>query len=208
MGISKKRLAFSIPLLAAALYAQQDPGALPAGVQQNGSPSSQSAEGSVAPVDPNTYTIGPEDVLLVRVWREPEHSGSVAVRPDGKISLPLIGELQAGGLTPAALTTQITEALSKFLKRPEVLISVQQVNSKKYYISGEVGRPGSFALAVPTTVLQALTQAGGFRDFANTKKIIIMRGSERLKFNYKDVIKGKNMEQNILLYPDDHIVVP
>jgi len=160
-----------------------------------------------APVDPNTYMIGPEDVLAVRVWKEPDASGLVTVRPDGKITLSLGGDIQASGLTPEQLSKKIAEALSNYINRPQVTVVVQAVYSKKYYISGEVNRPGAFPLVVPTTVVEALTQAGGFREFANQKKIIIMRGAKRLTFNYKDYIKGKGLEQNIQLENGDHIVV-
>ncbi len=161
-----------------------------------------------APVDPNTYKIGPEDQLAIRVWREPEVSGSVIVRPDGKISLPLIGEVQAGGKTPEELRKLIAEKLSDFLTQPEVLVQVTAVRSKKYYITGQVLRTGAFPLVVPTTVLEALSKAGGFRDWAHKKKIVILRGNKRLKFNYNEVIKGKNLEQNIYLQDGDHIIVP
>lgn len=161
-----------------------------------------------APVDPNTYKIGPEDQLAIRVWREPEVSGSVIVRPDGKISLPLIGDVQAGGKTPEELGKLIAEKLSDFLTSPEVLVQVTAVRSKKYYITGQVMRTGAFPLVVPTTVLEALSKAGGFRDWAQKKKIIILRGSKRIKFNYNEVIKGKNLEQNIYLQDGDHIIVP
>ncbi len=161
-----------------------------------------------APVDPNSYKIGPEDQLAIRVWREPEVSGAVIVRPDGKISLPLIGEVQAGGKTPEELRKVITEKLSDFLTSPEVLVQVTAVRSKKYYITGQVMRTGAFPLVVPTTVLEALSNAGGFREWAQKKKIIILRGNKRLKFNYNEVIKGKNLEQNIYLQNGDHIIVP
>jgi polysaccharide biosynthesis/export protein len=162
-----------------------------------------------APVDPQTYTIGAEDILNVNVWREQALSGPVGVRPDGRITLPLIGDMQAGGLTPAALTMRITEGFKGAgLLEPVVMVSVAQVNSKKYFISGEVQRPGSFPLVVPTTVLEALAIAGGFRDYANTKKILVMRGPKRLTFNYKDIVRGKKLAQNILLENGDHIVVP
>ena len=163
---------------------------------------------TAAPVDPKTYVIGPEDILAVRVWREPELSSAVQVRPDGKITMALIGELDAAGETPEGLKNKIVEALQEFIVKPEVIVSVQSVQSRKYHITGEVGRVGSFPLVVPTTVLEALTNAGGFRDFANTKKITILRNGKLLKFNYKDVIKGKNMDQNILLENGDYIVVP
>lgn len=165
-------------------------------------------ESGGAPVDPHTYVIGPEDMLLVRVWREPELSGQFPVRPDGKISLPLVNELDAAGLTPEALSASIGKRLSKYMTQPQVNVAVLQVNSKKYFIIGEVQRPGSYPLTVPTTVLEALVNAGGFRDFANTKKIIILRKGQRLKFNYKDVIAGKHMEQNVRLDSGDQIIVP
>jgi polysaccharide export outer membrane protein len=130
------------------------------------------------------------------------------VRPDGKITLGLGGEVQAAGLTPDALGKKITEVLSNFVNSPQVTVSVQQVNSKRYYISGEVNRSGVFPMVMPTTILEALVNAGGFRDFANSKKIVILRGTKRLNFNYKEVIKGKNLEQNVLLENGDHIVVP
>lgn len=161
-----------------------------------------------AAVDPNTYKIGIEDVLFVQVWREQDLTRPVVVRPDGKFSMPLIGEVEAQGLTPNQLQERLAAALEKFLNKPQVFISVQQVNSKRFYISGEVNKTGPFQLVTPITVLEALSSAGGLREFANGKKIVIMRGNERLKFNYKDVIKGKNMEQNIYLQPGDHIIVP
>lgn len=161
-----------------------------------------------APVDPNTYKIGPEDVLEVKVYREPELSRPYVVRPDGKISLFMVKEIDAAGLTPTELEANVIKAYSEILKNPIISIQVLRVESKKYYISGEVFRTGEFRLVSPTTVLQAITMAGGLREFANPKKIIIMRGKERIRFNHKDVVKGKNLEQNIYLQPGDHIVVP
>jgi polysaccharide export outer membrane protein len=161
-----------------------------------------------APVDPKTYLIGPEDILAIRVWREPELSQGVQVRPDGKITMQLVGELQAAGLTPAQLQAKVVEALSEYINKPEVNVALMSVQSKKYYITGEVTRPGTFPLVVPITVLEALTNAGAFREFANTKKITILRNGKILKFNYNDVVKGKNMDQNIMLENGDYIVVP
>lgn len=162
-----------------------------------------------APLDPHAYVIGAEDVIFVRVWREAELSGQFSVRPDGKISLPLINEVVAAGLTPEKLSAKIAADLSACcMVKPEVTVSVQQVNSKKYYIQGEVQKPGAYPLLVPTTILEALVNAGGFREFANKKKIIILRKTERLRFNYNEVIKGKNPEQNTLLRPGDQIIVP
>jgi polysaccharide biosynthesis/export protein len=164
--------------------------------------------GLSAPVDPNTYKIGPEDVLYIRVWKEPEFTGSVQVRPDGKFTLPVIGDLPAAGLTPTELAAKVTEALKTQIREPEVMVSLQSVQSKRYYITGEVNRSGIFPLVVPVTVLEALTNAGGFREFAKPNKIKILRGSERIPFNYKEVIKGKKMEQNIQVQNGDYIIVP
>lgn len=166
------------------------------------------AEAPPAAVDPKSYMIGVEDVLLIRVWREPEHSGLATVRPDGKITLPLIGDLQAAGLTPEKLDAAVTEALGKYINNPDVIVSVQAVRSKRYYVTGEVNRPGAYPLVTPVTVLEALTLAGGFRDFANKKNITVLRGTQRFKFNYNDVVKGKNLDQNITLQHGDYIVVP
>lgn len=177
--------------------------------QEASAPAAEASKPAVgAAVDPNTYKIGIEDILLVQVWREQDLTRPVVVRPDGRFSMPLIGEVEAQGLTPNQLQERLTTALEKFLTKPQVFVSVQQVNSKRYYITGEVNRTGPFQLVTPITVLEALSSAGGLREFANGKKIVIMRGNERLKFNYKDVIRGKNMEQNILLQPGDHIIVP
>lgn len=161
-----------------------------------------------APVDPKAYVIGAEDVISIRVWHEPDNSGQFIVRPDGKVSVPLVGEIQAAGLTPEKLSLNIAESLQRIMVHPEVTVEVDRVNSKKYYIQGEVNKPGSYPLVIDTTVLEALVNAGGFRDFANTKKIVILRGSERLKFNYREVTHGKKMEQNILVKPGDQIIVP
>ena len=186
-----------------------DQGATPK-TEENAPPASPSAVAvpAIAPVDPKTFVIGAEDTLLIQVWREPELTRPVLVRPDGKISLPLVREIQAAGRTPDQLAADLQKALGEYIKNPEVTVTVNQVNSKKYYVTGEVGRTGAFPLVVPTRVLDALTVAGGFREFANTKKIVILRNGERLKFNYKDVIKGKNPEQNILLENGDYIIVP
>lgn len=165
-------------------------------------------QGMTAPVDPNTYRIGPEDVLYIRVWKEPEFSGAVQVRPDGKFTLPVVGDIVASGLTPVELAARVTEALKTQIREPEVMVALQSVQSKKYHITGEVNRSGIFPLVIPVTVLEALTNAGGFREFAKKNKIIILRGQERIKFNFSEVIKGKNLEQNILVKDGDYIVVP
>jgi polysaccharide export outer membrane protein len=164
-----------------------------------------------ATLDPKTFVIGAEDVLAIQVWRDPEVSRQVMVRPDGKITLQLLGEIQAAGLTPEGLSQQVFESLAKLKKsidKSEVTVTVQTVNSRKYFIQGEVNKAGQFPLLVPTTVLEALGNAGGFREFANQKKIVIIRkGGARFNFNYKEVVAGKKLEQNIQLQPGDQIIV-
>ena len=161
-----------------------------------------------AAVDPRSYVIGAEDVVSISVWREPELSRLYVVRPDGKLSMALGGDIEAAGVTPEVLKERVITALSEFMNKPEVMVEIRQVNSKRYYVSGEVGRAGPYPLVTPVTILEAISLAGGLRDFANKKKIVIMRGEERIKFNYAEVIKGKKMEQNIPLKPGDHIIVP
>jgi len=164
--------------------------------------------GASAAVDPKTYIIEPEDILAIKVWREPELSGTFTVRPDGKISMHLVGEIVAGGLTPDQFQQRVVEALQTVINRPQVVAAVHEVRSKRYFISGEVNRPGQYPLSTKVTIMEALSMAGGFREFADTKGIKVMRGNERIKFNYKDVVKGKKLEQNIELKPGDHIVIP
>jgi len=159
-----------------------------------------------------TYVIQPGDVLDIQVWKEPEVSKTVPVRPDGKISLPLVNDIQASGLTAGVLTTDLTERLKKFISDPQVTVMVTQINSQRFYVMGEVTRGGTYPLLPGMTVLQGLSGAGGFTPFANPKKIYVLRdeGGKQVKysFNYKDVIKGKNEEENIPLKPGDTIVVP
>jgi polysaccharide export outer membrane protein len=158
--------------------------------------------------DPKTYVIGPEDIVFVKVWREPDLSGEHMVRPDGRISLPLVSDVDAAGHTPEQLAKTIAGGLSKYMNEPEVNVAVRVINSKFYFIQGEVLKPGKYPLLIPTTVLQALVNAGGFQEFANRKKIVVMRGEKRHKFNYKQVIDGKNLDQNIELLNGDLIIVP
>jgi polysaccharide export outer membrane protein len=130
-------------------------------------------------VDPKTYVIGAQDVLSIKVWREQDFTGLYTVRPDGKITLPLIGDVQATGLTPERLGEQLKQGLSNYINSPDVSVGLQTVGSKKFYITGEVNRPGEYVLAIPTKVFDALSNSGGFRDFANKKKIIIIRGAAK-----------------------------
>lgn len=161
-----------------------------------------------APVSSTDYKVGPTDVLMIRVWGEGDFSGPVAVHQDGKFTLPLVGDLQAGGKTPVEIQDIVAAALKKMVVKPLVTVTVQEVGSKKYYLNGQVGHPGEYPLVIPTTILEAIDKSGGLGDFANSKKIYILRGSKRIYFNYKDVVKGKKMDQNILLEPGDHIYVP
>ncbi|MBI3472414.1 MAG: polysaccharide biosynthesis/export family protein [Candidatus Solibacter usitatus] len=183
--------------------------ALAAGASSGGATTGAIPEAPKPTVDPNTYVIGAKDQILVQVWKEPELSGPKTVRPDGKITLQLLGEVHAAGLTPEALAKVIRDGLSaKYMNKPEVTVTVLGVGSKDYYLQGEANRSGAVPLLVPTTVLEALMSAGGFKDFAKKSKIFVVRGKQRFYFNYNEVIKGKKMEQNIYLQPGDIIVVP
>jgi polysaccharide export outer membrane protein len=164
-----------------------------------------------ATIDPN-YVIGAQDVLDISVWKEPEVSRTVPVRPDGKISLPLLNDVQAAGLTPSQLAAQLTESLKRFVANPQVTVIVTTINSQRIYIMGEVTRPGAYPMLPGMTVLQALSSGGGFTPYANLKKIYLLRQENgkqtKYAFNYKEVIGGKNPEQNIQLKAGDTIVVP
>jgi polysaccharide biosynthesis/export protein len=172
---------------------------------------SEAAKHTAATKDPN-YVIGPQDVLDVDVWKEKELTRSVEVRPDGKISLPLLNDIQASGLSPMQLAANITDGLKKFITDPQVTVIVTKINSQRVYIVGEVTRPGAYPLLPGMTVLEALSSAGGFTMFANTKKIYVLRKQngkqDKFQFNYKDAISGKRTDQNIVLRAGDQIVVP
>jgi polysaccharide export outer membrane protein len=173
----------------------------------------QSPTDSATKPHDDTFVIGNDDLLAISVWKEPDISRSVPVRSDGKISLPLVGEVKAAGETPLKLEQDLAAKLKNYIDEPEVTVIVQQINSQKFNILGQVNHPGSFALSNSATVLDAIALAGGFRDFAKQKSIYVLRqaadGSEtRIPFNYKDVVKGKNPEQNVKLQPRDTVVVP
>jgi polysaccharide export outer membrane protein len=161
---------------------------------------------------PPGYVIGPDDILTVVFWRDKEMSTEVAVRPDGKVTLPLVNDIDAAGKTPDQLRQHITEAASRFVEAPTVTVVVKAINSRKVFITGMVSKSGAFPLSGPTTVLQLISMAGGLHEFADSKNIIINRienGKQvALKFNYNDVRKGKKLEQNIELKPGDTVVVP
>jgi polysaccharide export outer membrane protein len=165
------------------------------------------------PASDDSFVVGPDDVLAINVWKEPDISRSVPVRSDGKISLPLVGELQAGGQTPRQLEREITTKLQNFISEPEVTVMVQEARSQRFNILGQVSRPGSYLLTNSSTVLDAIALAGGFRDFAKKKSIYVLRQNQdgtqsRLTFNYKEVIQGKNSDQNVRLKPRDTVVIP
>jgi polysaccharide export outer membrane protein len=152
-------------------------------------------------------------VLAINVWKEPDISRSVPVRSDGRISLPLVGELQAGGQTPRQLEDEITKRLKNYISEPDVTVIVTDSKSQKVNMLGMVARPGAYLLTSSTTVLDSIAMAGGFKDFAKQKSVYVLRqgadgAQQRIPFNYKDVIKGKNPEQNIRLQAGDTVVVP
>ena len=166
---------------------------------------------SIPGVDPPSgFIIGPDDVLSIVFWRDKEMSTQVTVRPDGKISLPLLDEVQAAGLTPAALRAYLSAESKRFFANPNVTVIVNQVNSRKVFITGQIAQPGSYALTGPMTVLQLISMAGGLKDFADSKNITVVRRengqTSSYAFNYKEI--GRNLRQNIDLKPGDTVVVP
>jgi polysaccharide biosynthesis/export protein len=200
--------------LRGALSAQASPEAAAPTQSVSSAKSSQDANSTTTsrPHD-SSFVIGNDDVLAISVWKEPDVSRSVPVRSDGKISLPLVGEVQAAGQTPKKLEVEIADRLKNYISEPEVTVMVQQINSQKFNVLGMVSRPGSYVLANSPTVLDAIALAGGFRDFAKQKSIYVLRqnpdGTQtRLPFNYKQVIKGVKPEQNVRLQARDSVVVP
>ncbi len=173
-------------------------------------PVAQAAPSAVAL--PDDYVVGAEDVLGVVFWREAELSGDVTVRPDGRVTLPVIGELQAAGLRPEELKKQIETAAAKYVTEPNVTVVVRTINSRRVFVTGRVTTPGVHLLKGPLTVMQAIALSGGVTEFADAKNIKVLRivdgKSVTLPFNYKDVVRGRKLEQNILLLPGDTVVVP
>lgn len=207
------KLWFVISLLAAAIpvQAQQDENNKKQKPADANAPAAQTAPKKPATDDPN-YVIGPQDVLDISVWKEPELTRPVPVRPDGKISMPLLNDVQAAGKTPLQLAADITTGLKKFVTDPQVTIIVTTINSQRVFILGEVNRAGAYPLLPNMTVLQALSSAGGFTIYANLKKIYVLRVEDgkqvKHPFNYKDVLAGKAADQNIFVKAGDTIVVP
>jgi len=198
-------LIFTSALLVTAVWSQTP--------DKNASASAaKTAEPATTPSVDADYKIGPQDVVRIDVWKEPDISRTIPVRPDGKISVPLLNDVQASGLTAMQLGASLREGLSKYLNNPQVTVTVTEINSRRVYLTGEVNRPGALPLLPNMTVLQALSSAGGFTQFAKLKSIYIMRSENgkqvKHPFNYKEVVKGNLSEQNILLQPVDVIVIP
>jgi polysaccharide biosynthesis/export protein len=161
---------------------------------------------------PPGYVIGPRDVLSVIFWRDKDMSADVSVRPDGMISLPLINEVRAEGLTPDQLRDQVVQRAARYVADPTVSVVVREINSRLVFITGEVNKPGAYPLMAPTSVMQLISLAGGLREYAKTKDIVILRSEAgkqtAIEFNYKDVVNRKRLTQNIFLKPGDTVIVP
>ena len=191
-------------LLAMPIWAQD--------TEKKGTSANKGVQVSSNPGSEAEYKIGPQDVVRIDVWKEPDISRTIPVRPDGKISLPLLNDVQAAGLTSLQLANAIHDGLTKYLTSPQVTVTVSEINSRRVYVTGEVNRAGSMPLLPNMTALQAVSGAGGFTQFAKMKGIYILRneGGKQIKypFNYKEVVKGNHPEQNIPLMSGDVIVVP
>jgi len=225
-------LTLLVPLLAAtpALYAQgaaapaptsQAPAApaapatgkpatgKPAPAQPTAKPPVAIPAGAVVPAD---YVIGPEDILTIVFWREKDLSSEVIVRPDGRISLPVLQDVTAAGLTPEQLRDSLTKTAERFVEDPNVTVVVKEINSRRVFITGQVAKPGPYNLNAPTTIVQLISMAGGLLEYADGKNIVIMRTENSnpvsYRFNYKEVIERKNLKQNIALKPGDTVLVP
>jgi len=177
------------------------------------SPEAGQLQSTPVPQSPREYRIGPGDILGVEVWKEPEASAAtVTVRLDGKLSLPMLGELTASGLTPTELESLLTTKYAEYVLKPAVTVIVKEINSQKVYVIGEVKKEGEIRVEAPLTVLQALAQSGGLTDYAKRKKIYVLRaqpgGQGKMPFHYDSVCRGKKMGQNILVVSGDTIVVP
>ncbi len=214
LWISRLAASFICVLLSGVLWAQTaSENESPPNPPAQTAPPAQAAETSATKPHDDSFVIGNDDVLAINVWKEPDISRSIPVRSDGKISLPLVGEVQATGQTPLKLEQDIASRLKNYIAEPEVTVIVQQINSQKFNILGQVNKPGSYVITNSATVLDAIAVAGGFRDFAKQKSIYVLRqnadGTQtRIPFNYKEVVKGQHSAQNIELQPRDTIVVP
>jgi polysaccharide biosynthesis/export protein len=208
---SKWRAAVAVVLLTGSIALAQNAPAPDASAQPAASPGSETKTSTTASTQSSTYVIGPEDVLHVAVWKEADLTATLPVRPDGKISLPLLNDVQAAGLTPIQLADSVTEKLKKYVSDPRVTVVVTQINSKRIYLMGEVAHTGPMPMSPNMTVMQALASAG-ISQFANTKKIYLLRNEngkqEKLPVPYNKLMKGQEMDRNYPLQPGDTIVVP
>lgn len=164
---------------------------------------------SVVPPD---YLIGPDDVLSIMFWRDKDLTTEVTVRPDGKVSIPLLNDVQAAGLTPEQLRDSVIDVARKYVEEPNATVIVKEIKSRKVFITGQVEKPGPYPLTTSATILQLIAMAGGLKDFVDGKNIVVMRShggrQELFRFNYQDVLKRRNLDQNIELKPGDTVVVP
>ncbi|MDE3105415.1 MAG: polysaccharide biosynthesis/export family protein [Acidobacteriota bacterium] len=202
MNRLQKMVATALLAVPACVWAQQSEGAqAPAAA-----PAAATTAAPAPQVDATSYVIGPEDGLLVTVWKEPQLSGAFPVRPDGMISMVLIGDVKAAGLTPLQLGQRISELLKKYVQDPSVSVVVTSVASQRIFVIGEISHVGPLQLTAGMTPLQAIAAAGGLTPFANKKHIYILRGQQKIPFNYKAALKGDD-KQMIALHPGDTIVV-
>jgi polysaccharide export outer membrane protein len=206
-------IVFSVAAQADAQTASASPAAQPAPAAVAPARTGGAAPAAIAGiVAPPGYVIGADDSLDVVFWREKEMSASVVVRPDGMISLPLINDVRAEGLTPEQLRVALTTAAAKFVEEPTVTVVVKQIQSRKVFITGQVGKPGPYLLNSPMTVLQLISVAGGVAEYADKERIVVLRTEDgkpvAKTFNYKEVMEGKKLQQNIELKPGDSVVVP
>jgi polysaccharide export outer membrane protein len=175
-------------------------------------PAANASTNTTAVAAPADYVIGPDDVLSVVFWREKDLTTDVVVRPDGRISIPLLNDVAVTGLTPEQVRDKLTIEAARFVQDPNVTIIVKQINSRHVFITGEVAKPGPYPLTGPTTVLQLISVAGGFLEYADSKNVLIMRNeagrATSYRFNYKEVIERRNLAQNIELKPGDTVIVP
>lgn len=201
-----RRISVAVAMLAVVLL-----GGAPRAQQEGAQPAAKAAPAETVALPPG-YVIGSGDHLAVTFWKEPELSAEVIVRPDGKITIPLIKEVAVTGLTPEQLATQLETLAARFVQQPNATVIVREIHSRQVFITGYVARPGAYPLTTPLTVLQFIAQAGGLLEFANAEEIRIMRTegpkSKAFLFNYKDITRGRNVAQNIELQPGDTVIVP
>ena len=218
-------LTLFVPLLVGepALYAQGAPAAPAQTAPAPSTPTGGKPAAAVSPAKPpvampagvavpTDYLIGADDVLTIVFWREKDLSSDVVVRPDGRISLPVLQDINAAGLTPEQLRDSLTKTAEKFVEDPNVTVIVKEINSRKVFITGQVAKPGPYNVTSPMTVVQLIANAGGILEYADAKNILVMRTENATptsyRFNYKEVTEGKNLKQNIQLKPGDTVIVP